>query len=200
MNKTMNTFYNKCVIKWNFIKYEQSRDLQMYFDFALFLIIIMHLIMDITNLCQSIVDHMTMFQNGDGSLYMSGNPGADGASGSSSGAGSNLQGNSGIPNGSGGNPGPGGLPGGNTDSFGSYNTERRIVHDDGTWSNTIRSLFVYGSGGFRLWLIRNNSGTPVQRAFVIGGSILVDTFGRALQNTVNDPNSVLANIRTWQAI
>jgi uncharacterized membrane protein YcgQ (UPF0703/DUF1980 family) len=26
----------------------------------------------------------------------------------------------------------------------------QIIHDDGSWSNAIRSLFIYGSGGYRL--------------------------------------------------
>jgi hypothetical protein len=60
---------------------------------------------------------------------------------SSSNTGSGLLGDSGsgIPNNTGGNPG------GNPVGFGGYNTNRKIVHEDGNWSNTIRSLFVYGT-------------------------------------------------------
>jgi len=196
MNKTMNTFYTKWVIRWNIFKHEQSRVLLCYFDVALFLLIIMHMILDLTNFCQSIVDHMTMFQYGDSNLYMSGNPGTGNVAGTSGGAGSNLQGNSGIPNGSGGNPG--GLPGG-TEGFGSYNTERRIIHNDGSWSNTIRNVFIYGSGGMRLWLTRQG-GTPVQRFIVIAGTLVADGVGRGIQNAVNDPNYLLANYRTFRTI
>jgi hypothetical protein len=30
------------------------------------------------------------------------------------------------------------------------NINTQIIHDDGSWSNAIRSLFIYGTGGYRL--------------------------------------------------
>ena len=116
--------------------------------------------------------------------------------GTGTGAVSKIQGNTGIPNGSGGNPG--GLPGGNNEGFGTYNTDRRIVQKDGSRSKTISSFFVYGTGGLRFWLIRNSPPGPL--IFLIGGTIIIDCFGRAVQNAVNDPNYVLANIINWRTI
>jgi hypothetical protein len=138
---------------------------------------------------------MTSFNYGDCALQMSSSTGT----GTGTGGGSNLQGNSGFQNGSGGNGGnPGGLPGGNNEGIGSYTTERRIVHEDSSWSNTIRTLFINGSGGWRLMLSRN--GTPAQRVVIIGSSLIVDAFGRVIQNVVNDPNYAAAQHRAWLII
>ncbi len=51
----------------------------------------------------------------------------------------------------------------NTNNTSTTNTT--IIHDDGSWSNTIRSLFIYGTGIYRIHLVRG--GTPGQRVFII---------------------------------
>ena len=155
-------------------------------DTIIFFIVIFNIILDLVNFCQSAVDHMSVFHyyNGDSVLQMSHNTGT----------GSSLPGNSGIPN-SGGNPG--GQPG-NTEGFGGYNTNRQIINDDGNWSNTIRNLFIYGTGGLRFLLTRN--GPPSQRIFIIGGTLVVDSLGRIVQNLINDPNYVLAQSTAWRMV
>jgi hypothetical protein len=65
-------------------------------------------------------------------------------------------------------------------------TTTQIIHNDGSWSNGIRSLFIYGSGGYRLYLTRN--GSPGSRFAIVGGSIFSDNVGRFLANSINDPN------------
>jgi hypothetical protein len=68
-------------------------------------------------------------------------------------------------------------------------TQTSIIHDDGSWSNTIRSIFIYGSGALRLHLIRN-AGTPSTRAFVLAGTIATDLGTKVLNNTINDSNYI----------
>jgi hypothetical protein len=149
MNNKNGTFFNSGVIivrtfTLAVFKFQLAVALKRYLDVLLFLVIIISLILDLVYFCQSVVDHMTSFNYGDCALQMSSSTGT----GTGTGGGSNLQGNSGFQNGSGGNGGnPGGLPGGNNEGIGSYTTERRIVHEDSSWSNTIRTLFINGSGG-----------------------------------------------------
>jgi hypothetical protein len=117
------------------------RPLGAYLDYILFCAVIFVLILDLLNFCHLVVDHMSVLthSSGDSILQMS-----------SSNPGSGLPGNQGFPgnsvnpNNMGGSPG--GFPGGpNT----SHNKNIKIIHDDGNWSNTIRSIFVYGTGGLR---------------------------------------------------
>lgn len=157
-----------------------------YLDRILFGLVIFNIIFNIVNFCSSIVDHMSVFHfcNEDSFLHMSANN-----------SGSNLSGisGSGTPNSGGDNPG--GLPGGssNPESFGGYHTNRQIIiHEDGSWSNTIRSIVIYGTGAIRLHLLRN--GPASQRFIVLGGVLIADGAGRLIQNVINDPNYVLAHV------
>jgi hypothetical protein len=72
----------------------------------------------------------------------------------------------------------------------TQSTTTQIIHNDGSWSHAIRSLFIYGSGGYRLYLTRN--GSVGSRFAIVGGSIIADNVGRFLANSINDPN-YLAN-------
>lgn len=81
----------------------------------------------------------------------------------------------------------------------SATTTTQIVHDDGSWANGIRSLFIYGTGAFRLGLQRGG-GTAASRSFVIATTIAADGLSRAINNTINDPNYVQNHIASWRAI
>jgi hypothetical protein len=87
----------------------------------------------------------------------------------------------------------------NSNVNGSNTTNTSIIHDDGSWSNVIKSIFIYGSGGYRLSLLK---GDPGSRSFVIGITILGAALSREITNTINDPNSVrnhIASVRaTWK--
>jgi hypothetical protein len=76
----------------------------------------------------------------------------------------------------------------------SINTQ--IIHDDGSWSNAIRSLFIYGSGGYRLWLSRAG-GTPGSRFVIVGSTLAADTVSRIVTNAINDPNYINNHLRSW---
>jgi len=79
-----------------------------------------------------------------------------------------------------------------------HNTEVKIIHDDGSWSNTVRSIFIYGTGALRLYLTK--AGTPSTRAFVIASTLGTDVLYRAVNNTVNDPNYVKNHYDSWRYI
>ena len=51
-------------------------------------------------------------------------------------------------------------------------TTTTIIHTDSGWSNTIRSIFIYGTGSFRYHLVRNAA--PSTRAFVLASTIVTD--------------------------
>jgi len=76
----------------------------------------------------------------------------------------------------------------NNTSTVSHTTNTQIIHDDGSWSNAIRSLFIYGSGGYRLYLTRG--GTPGSRFIIAGGTIFVDNVSRVITNAINDPSYI----------
>lgn len=75
-----------------------------------------------------------------------------------------------------------------------------MIPDDGSWSNTLRSLFVYGTGGARFWVNLSRSGTPTQIFVIIGSTLMAYGLSRAIQNVINDPNYVLANVTNWRTI
>lgn len=68
-------------------------------------------------------------------------------------------------------------------------TSTTIIHDDGSWSNAIRSVFIYGSGALRLHLSRT-AGTLGTRFVVISSTIAADSISRAITNAINEPHYV----------
>ena len=81
----------------------------------------------------------------------------------------------------------------NPQSTSTYET--KILHDHSGWSDSVKRIFVYGTGVFRLSLLRNG-GTPASRAFVIGSTIVVDAGQKALENALNDPEYVEKHIKS----
>jgi hypothetical protein len=74
-------------------------------------------------------------------------------------------------------------------------TTTQIIHDDGSWSNAIRSLFIYGSGGYRLYLTRG--GSPGSRFVITGSTIIADNISRIITNAINDPNYINNHLSSW---
>jgi hypothetical protein len=79
-----------------------------------------------------------------------------------------------------------------------YNTTVQIIHDIKGWSNAIRTLFIYGTGVFRLHLIR--SGDPRQRAFVKCSTLASAGKSKVLDNSINDPEYLKRHIDNWKQI
>lgn len=78
----------------------------------------------------------------------------------------------------------------------SSSTHTQIIHDDGSWSNAIRSLIIYSSGGYRLWLQRGG-GTPGSRFVIVGSTLAADSLSRVVTNAINDPNYINNHLRSW---
>ena len=78
----------------------------------------------------------------------------------------------------------------NTSNTSSTNTT--IIHDDGNWSNAIRSIFIYGVGAFRFSL-----GTPASRAFVVVSTIAGEAGAKIINNAINDPEYIKNHYRSW---
>jgi hypothetical protein len=77
----------------------------------------------------------------------------------------------------------------------TQNTNTQIIHDDGSWSNAVRSLFIYGSGGYRLYLTRG--GTPGSRFVIASSTILADNISRIITNAINDPAYINNHLNAW---
>ena len=82
---------------------------------------------------------------------------------------------------------------------GNNTTTTTIIHDDGNWYNAIRSIFIYGVGGYRLTLLKAG-GTPATRAFVIVSTIAGDSLTKVINNTINDPDYVKNHVTSWKSI
>lgn len=87
----------------------------------------------------------------------------------------------------------------NSDHSTSHNTTVQITHTDAGWSNSIRQIFIYGTGVFRLSLLRSG-GTPGQRTFVIATTLASEATTKALNNAINDPSYVKNHINNWKQI
>jgi len=81
----------------------------------------------------------------------------------------------------------------------SNSTTTTIIHNDSGWSSGIRTLFLYGTGAFRMTLLRGG-GTPFQRGVIIGSTIAADAVTKVLHNTINDPNYVASHINSWKSV
>jgi hypothetical protein len=74
------------------------------------------------------------------------------------------------------------------ESSSSRNTNITIIHEDGTWSDTIRSIFIYGTGVLRYSFVRQ--GTGVSKLWVIGSTIAADSIANMSKNAINDPEYI----------
>nr|AYE93225.1 hypothetical protein C0995_000093 [Termitomyces sp.]AYE93267.1 hypothetical protein C0995_000044 [Termitomyces sp.] len=78
-------------------------------------------------------------------------------------------------------------------------TNTTIVHTNEGLAQGIKSLYIYGTGALQLHLLRGG-GTPLQRGFIIAGTIAADAASTALKNAINDPEYVEKHINSWKRI
>jgi len=69
-------------------------------------------------------------------------------------------------------------------------TTTQIIHNDGSFSNTIRTLFIYGTGALRIGMLRQG-GSPGSKFAVIGSSIALDYASKIANNIINDPDYIM---------
>ena len=80
-----------------------------------------------------------------------------------------------------------------------HTTNVQVIHDDGSWSNGIRSLFIYGTGALRISTLKGG-GTPSSKAFIIASTLCADAVSKIFNNVINDPKYVLSHIESWKTI
>jgi hypothetical protein len=78
-------------------------------------------------------------------------------------------------------------------------TNVQIIHNDGGWGNSVRSIFIYATGALRLSLLRGG-GTPSSRAFVIGSTLAAESVTRVFNNAINDPTYIRSHIENWRIL
>lgn len=77
----------------------------------------------------------------------------------------------------------------------NYNTQ--IILDDGSWSNGIRSIFLYSTAAWRISMTRPS---PGRQFAIVGMSIFGDFSARFISNAINNPRFILEHYRNWKII
>ena len=78
---------------------------------------------------------------------------------------------------------PEGTPGLNT----THHTTVHIRHHDGNWNSGLRSLFIFGTGGARLYMSVTRGVSPAQQLFILGSIILAEGASRLIKFVLMDP-------------
>jgi hypothetical protein len=159
-----------------------------FIDYGLFFYIICISIMDLVGLCSSLVNCLSVYPSGIEDCVMQMNN-----RGTPDNYGFLPSGGPNSPNGPPGGGFPPGVPG-------PHHTTVQIIHDDGSWSNGIRNLFIYGSGGARLIMNVRRGGSPAQQFFIISSTFIAEGASRILINSLNDPTYIRAHMYNLQAI
>lgn len=76
--------------------------------------------------------------------------------------------------------------------------DRRIILDNGAWSEGVRSVFIYGGAGYKLYLLRG--GSPRTRFIITSGALATDLFARVSVNIINDPNYIKNHVMNWKIL
>lgn len=76
------------------------------------------------------------------------------------------------------------------------NTNRSIVMSNGTWSSTVRSIFIYSTAAFQLHLSKA-PGTGFRKVGIAATAMAVDYSGKIIENAINDPSYVRDHVRNW---
>uniref|UniRef100_UPI0030FE9B23 hypothetical protein n=1 Tax=Singerocybe alboinfundibuliformis TaxID=1346812 RepID=UPI0030FE9B23 len=85
-----------------------------------------------------------------------------------------------------------------TQEAGTSTTTTTIIHINEGWAQGIKTLYIYGAGALQLHLMKG--GTPLQKGFVIAGTIAADTASTAFKKAINDPDYVEKHINSWKRI
>lgn len=79
------------------------------------------------------------------------------------------------------------------------NTTTTVIRGNDIWSDIIRSLFIYGTGAYRLSLLKGG-GTLSSRAFVLGTTFLLDGLSRFVNNIINDTGYLKSCVERLQPL
>lgn len=89
----------------------------------------------------------------------------------------------------------------NTNNNNETTTNRNIVVSNGTWSSTVKSIFIYGAAVVIQHL--NLTRAPGFGLFKLGralGAFAVDTGGKFIENAINDPNYIRDPVNNWKTL
>lgn len=86
-----------------------------------------------------------------------------------------------------------------TDTTSTTRTAVSIIHDDASWSNTVRSLFIAASCALILQLTQATA-SPGTRGFIIASTIGIDFLSKIGNNVINDPNYVKSHFKNWGVV
>ena len=75
--------------------------------------------------------------------------------------------------------------------------ERKIIIDNGSWAETIRSIFIYGGAGAKI-VYTKPSGNPRSQIFTIATAIGIDMISKASSNVINDPSYIRSHVMNWR--
>lgn len=78
----------------------------------------------------------------------------------------------------------------------SHTENVNIVNTDGTWSSTIKRLFIYGTGALRVAY----SKTPTGRLVNTVGTLAIAKGSEIIDKAVNDPNYIKDHVQNWRMI
>jgi hypothetical protein len=85
----------------------------------------------------------------------------------------------------------------NINSNNNNNTRStQIIHNNGTWADTIRTIFIYGAAAARYTAVRTRPG----QVFVVAAAVGTELGTRFAQNAINDPNYILEHYNNWNII
>jgi hypothetical protein len=87
----------------------------------------------------------------------------------------------------------------NSKNVNSHTTTVQVIHNEGSWSNGIRSLFIYGTGALRISLLKGG-GTPTAKGFIIASTVGAEAVRQKINNAINDPKYILSHIESWKTI
>jgi hypothetical protein len=82
----------------------------------------------------------------------------------------------------------------------THHTTVQIIHHDDSWNSGLRNLFIFGTGGARMYRSVTRGGTQAQQLFILGSTIIAEGASRLITNSLNDPTYLRALILIIGAI
>nr|UEV87083.1 hypothetical protein [Grifola frondosa] len=78
-------------------------------------------------------------------------------------------------------------------------TTRNIVMSNGTWSSTVRSIFIYSTAAIHMHVTRA-PGKGFSKISTGLGAFAIDTGGKIIENIINDPSYIRDHVKNWRLI
>ena len=76
-------------------------------------------------------------------------------------------------------------------------TTRNILMSNGTWSSTVRSIFIYSTAAIHMHVTRT-PGRGFTKVAPAIGAFAVDAGGKFIENAINDPSYIRDHVKNWK--